>query len=181
MSVINFSIMYAHAANIFTTAKWKTICNYFTVCVSKTNMNTSFTFRLSAWSTVLFLVSSTIAWSSTGNTKSRTKSYVHIEWIWRYMIRLGISFDILWIDMRIFSCHHSSRSIICMISMIAIFKTIYRYHGVFIICNSNSIDHHPMILTKWSDNIFTIIDSPDIDTKLKYVCWSRSSLIQMFC
>ena len=29
--------------------------------------------------------------------------------------------------------------------------------------------------------MITFIDSPSFDTKLKYVCWSRSSLIQIFC
>ena len=72
--VVHFSIMCAHAPNIFTIQKSKTFYNYYTICVWKLNMNTSFTFRLSTWSIVriFFKVSSSNAWSSARITLSRT-------------------------------------------------------------------------------------------------------------
>ena len=89
--------------------KTKTICIF-----------SQFAFQKRTWNVIhisikcvidsIFVVSSTNAWSSRRKMKSRTKLYDHIDWIWRCMIRLGISFDILWIDMRIFSCHVTLRS-----------------------------------------------------------------------
>ena len=145
-------------------------------------------------------VSSTIAWSSTRNTKSRTKLYVHIDWIWRYIIRLVISFGILRIDMSIFSCHvtrrshdrscekqfFESRSFIILhyehlydIDDCFFFKSLMISHlqGLQFELYLSSSTH----TYKMSYNMITFIDSPSFDTKLQYVCWSRSSLIQMFC
>ena len=110
--VVHFSIMCAHAVNIFTIQKSKTIYNYYSICVWKLNMNTSFTFRLSAWSIVRIFLSIIVKYVIFCKNYVVTNKFfnVHIEWIWRYMIRLGISFDILWTGMRIFSCHVTRRS-----------------------------------------------------------------------
>ena len=54
-------------------------------------------------------VSSLKTWSLRRKTYWLIDLHVPIDRIWRYMIRLGISFNILWTSMRILSCYDIRR------------------------------------------------------------------------